>query len=196
MPRIVDVDVTRHTVGDIVYAGNNTLGLIPNSLACDGSTVLQATYPALYAKIGATYNIGVVAGGSFMLPDMRSRSPMAAGSGPGLTTRAIGALPSSEETHALTEAEMPTHAHAGGTTDVAGSHHHNYQTSYVDGSQTLGPIGDGLDVSLSSHNATTSTVPGTINHTHSIATVSGAGGGVAHNNIAPVLVSQFVIVYA
>jgi microcystin-dependent protein len=39
-------------------------------LLCDGRTMLRADYPKLFAAISTTYNIGTVAGTSFMLPDL------------------------------------------------------------------------------------------------------------------------------
>lgn len=40
-------------------------------LACDGSTVSRATYAALFAAIGTTFNTGGEAGTVFRLPDLR-----------------------------------------------------------------------------------------------------------------------------
>ena len=76
-------------------------------LACDGATYLQTDYPALYAIIGNNY------GGPpshFNVPDLRGRSPMGYGTGPGLSTRAIGQNVG-EETHQLTVTELAAHKH-------------------------------------------------------------------------------------
>lgn len=40
-------------------------------LECDGSVRVRATYPALFAAIGTTYNTGGEAGTDFRLPDLR-----------------------------------------------------------------------------------------------------------------------------
>lgn len=80
-----------------------------NFLLCDGSSLLRAgTYANLFAAIGTTY--GFVDGTHFNLPDLRGRSPIGAGTGPGLTTRASGAS-GGEESHQLTIAELPAHTH-------------------------------------------------------------------------------------
>ena len=53
-------------------------------LLCDGSVVSQATYAALYAVCGTTYDTGGEGAGNFRLPDLRQRFPLglaAAGTG-------------------------------------------------------------------------------------------------------------------
>lgn len=40
-------------------------------LECDGAVVLRATYPALFAAIGTTFNAGGETGAQFRLPDLR-----------------------------------------------------------------------------------------------------------------------------
>lgn len=200
MPRIVDVDVTRHNPGDIVFQGDST-NIIPNSLDCDGSIQLQSAYPLLYAKIGSTYNIGVVPGGSFMLPDMRGRTPICQGAGVGLTARTIGTIPSSEETHVISESEMPTHNHASSSLDVAGTHNHTYAGPWVDVADTEIDFTSPFEPTSvyffnSSVADTTASNQSLINHIHGISSISGAGGGLSHDNMAPSLVSHFVIVYA
>jgi microcystin-dependent protein len=72
-------------------------------LICDGSGVLIADYPELYALIGGKYGEG---GGFFGLPSMGSRSPMGAGATVALDANAGTA------THTLSIAEMPAHTHA------------------------------------------------------------------------------------
>jgi microcystin-dependent protein len=76
-------------------------------LACEGQLVSTSTYAALYAAIGTAYGSG---SGTFGLPDFRGRSPLGAGTGSGLTARSRGDKPG-EETHVLSEGEMPSHTH-------------------------------------------------------------------------------------
>ena len=60
-------------------------------LLCDGSVVSQATYAALYAVCGATYNTGGEGAGNFRLPNMRQRFPLGkAAAGPGSTLGGSG----------------------------------------------------------------------------------------------------------
>jgi hypothetical protein len=58
-------------------------------LLCDGAAVSRSTYASLFAAIGTTHGAG---NGSttFNVPDLRSRYPMGAGAGPGLTARTAG----------------------------------------------------------------------------------------------------------
>jgi microcystin-dependent protein len=77
-------------------------------LVCDGSSVLRATYAALFAVIGTTF--GSVDGTHFTLPDFRGRAPIGVGTGAGLTARALAAS-GGEETHQLSVAELPAHNH-------------------------------------------------------------------------------------
>jgi microcystin-dependent protein len=78
-------------------------------LLCDGSAVSRTTYAALFAAIGTTYGTGD-GSTTFNLPDLRGRTPVGAGAGPGLTSRALGAK-FGEESHTQTAAEVGVHSH-------------------------------------------------------------------------------------
>ena len=85
---------------------------------CDGTeyTALQddAKYAALVTVLGG--------GSSKNVPDLRGRMPMGAGTGSGLTARALKATGGDETvTKNLTNAQMPRHTHTQGT------HIHNYE---------------------------------------------------------------------
>ena len=78
-------------------------------LNCDGSSVSQATYSALYAAIGSLW--GVAGVGLFLLPNLQGY--VTAGSGvtiPPLPDNIVGTR-GGADTHAITIAEMPNHAH-------------------------------------------------------------------------------------
>lgn len=78
-------------------------------LLCDGAQYTQAQYPDLYDAIPSVYkNVG---NQTFVVPDMRGRTPVGAGQGSGLTNRAIGDSGGAEN-HQLTIAQMPNHKHA------------------------------------------------------------------------------------
>jgi microcystin-dependent protein len=79
-------------------------------LMCDGSAVSRSTYAALFAEIGTTFGAGD-GSTTFNLPKIPGRTIIGAGSGAGLTTRALGAT-GGEESHALTAAENGPHNHS------------------------------------------------------------------------------------
>jgi len=78
-----------------------------NALPCDGAQYLRADYPVLYAALDSAF---VVDADNFVVPDLRGRTLVGAGSGTGLTPRAVNDS-GGEETHQLTSGEMPTHSH-------------------------------------------------------------------------------------
>jgi len=104
-------------IGEVIaFAGATS----PDSrwLLCDGSSLLRVDYPDLFTVIGTTY--GAVDGTHFNLPDLRGRAPIAAGSGPGLTPRAVGDS-FGEEDHQLTVSELASHDHSIGNVLVLGT---------------------------------------------------------------------------
>jgi microcystin-dependent protein len=76
---------------------------------CDGAQVSRSVYAALYAAIGTVFGPGD-GSSTFNVPDLRGRSPIGAGSGPGLSNRGLGSV-GGEENHTLSTAEMPYHSH-------------------------------------------------------------------------------------
>ena len=95
--------------GDVkVTAVPTTAGSEPVGwLLCDGRAVSRTAYAALFAKIGTTYGAGD-GSTTFNLPDPQGRALIGAGSGSGLTTRALGAKGGTEPSN------MPSHNHGGG----------------------------------------------------------------------------------
>lgn len=75
---------------------------------CDGSMLPISQFSALYSLLGTAF------GGDgrtiFGLPDLRGRTPLHAGSGPGLTSRTQGEK-DGDEAVALTTAQIPAHSH-------------------------------------------------------------------------------------
>ena len=90
-------------------------------LFCNGQVLQIAEYDALYSLIGNTY--GGDGMSTFALPDLRGRTPIHQGNGPGLSNRVLGQS-LGRETVTLTTAQLPQHPHpvhavseAGDTTD-------------------------------------------------------------------------------
>ncbi len=87
----------------IPYAGSSAPG---GWLLCEGQSLSTTTYSTLFGVIGYTYG---GAGSSFTVPDLRSRFPLGAGAGPGLTTRTIGILNGQGGQESISQ--VPPHTH-------------------------------------------------------------------------------------
>ncbi|MBI3443926.1 MAG: phage tail protein [Magnetospirillum sp.] len=75
---------------------------------CIGTVMSIQQNPALYSILGNTY--GGRVGQSFALPNLQGCAAMGAGTGPGLTPRALGDV-DGESTEWLTLNEIPNHTH-------------------------------------------------------------------------------------
>jgi microcystin-dependent protein len=87
-------------------------GFAPKGWAlCAGQIMAINQNQALFALLGTTF--GGNGQTTFALPDLRSRTPMGQGNGPGLTPRTVGAA-LGEEAHTLSATETPLHSHSFG----------------------------------------------------------------------------------
>ena len=121
-------------------------------LLCDGSTVLRATYPALFTAVGTSWASGGELGTEFRLPNLKGRVTVARDAAqPEFDT--VGE-PGGEKVHRLLAGEMPLHGH------TVNSHSHG---GVVTGAGTgIGIYGDGV-------------------HSHAAAGGSNFGVGYAQN---------------
>ena len=88
-----------------LFAGN----FAPKSWAfCAGQTINIASNTALFSILGTTY--GGNGTTTFMLPDMRGRAVVGAGTGPGLSTYNLGQK-GGVENASMTSSIMPAHMH-------------------------------------------------------------------------------------
>ena len=81
-------------------------------LDCNGALLPINQNQALFSLIGTFY--GGDGRTTFAIPDLRGRVPIHSGgnsSGPGLTPRALGSR-GGEDTHTLSDAELPAHGHS------------------------------------------------------------------------------------
>jgi len=93
-------------LGEIRWVGFN---FAPRGWAeCDGQMMQISQHQALFSLLGTIY--GGDGRTTFALPDMRGRMQIHEGSGPGLSNRRQGER-SGEESHTLTQLEMPVHRH-------------------------------------------------------------------------------------
>lgn len=144
----------------MAYGGVN----VPDGwLMCDGTSYRKGDYPALAAALGATGT-----GSEFMVPDLRGRFLMGASDAHPLASSG------GEETHVLTEEEMPSHSHplVGRGTWGAGAGIWGSNVGAGSGWTTLSSYQEGA---LGRLEATP------------------AGEGKAHNNLPPFYVVGYII---
>lgn len=201
-------DASSHPpVGGVMFTADDVAP--PGWLLCNGAAVSRTTYAALFALLGTIYGAGDGAS-TFNLPDLRGRAVIGAGQGVGLTNRSLGDLPGAE-THTLTVAQMPSHAHGTATTstdshdhgdtDSAGSHTHPPQQStlWFAIEATTGPYytaaAGNKAVSFSSGTGSAGAhihnIPSD-SHSHTV-TVGSTGSGAAHNNMQPSIALNAII---
>ncbi|MFT6245184.1 MAG: microcystin-dependent protein [Salibacteraceae bacterium] len=154
---------------------------------CDGQLMSIAQNTALFSLLGTIY--GGDGRTTFALPDLRGRTALHMGTGPGLTTRPIGQR-SGVEHNTLQTTQMPAHNHIG-----TGKLKVNTSASSADpvGNYPAGLSGrdsGGQPVSLSGYN-TTASANGAADGVE--VTTSNTGGGQSVNNMQPYLVVNWCI---
>ena len=139
---------------------------------CDGQLLPISQNTALFSLCGTTY--GGDGQSTFALPDLRDRTPMHPGDGPGLTSRALGEAGGSE-TVTLVGSEMPVHTHALQAVNAVGD--------------TATPSGTALARSAGAYQ--TDAAQNLV--TMADAALPAAGGSQPHENRQPYLVLNFCI---
>ena len=148
---------------------------------CDGSAISRTTYAELFAVLGTAYGSGD-GSTTFNVPDLRGRVPagkdnMGGSAASRLTTAGSGVNGASlgatggAQSHTLTTAQMP-------------AHNHNVQENAYNGT-ILGGHFTGA--------GQTSSYAGNISSTAYPVYVTNTGGGGAHNNVQPVVVTNYII---
>ena len=156
-----------------MFAGN----FAPRHWAlCDGILLSISQYTALFSILGTTY--GGDGRTTFALPDLRGRVPIHAGSGPGLTPRLLGQR-TGAETVTLTTQQIPSHSH---TTAVA-----------VSGEQGEETTANGQILANNAGAFNEDASPGQF---LGGVTSGNTGGNLAHDNMQPSQIVNFVICLA
>lgn len=170
-------------------------------LLCDGSSVLRATYPDLFAAIGTTF--GAADGTHFNLPNVKGRVVVGK-DGSQTEFDAMGET-GGEKTHMLTTAEMPSHTHVQDAhTHVQNSHNHIQDAhSHVVYGGVLASNGsarrqlqnqyDGGSNNGYAAPATATNQAATATNQNTVATNQNTGGGGAHNNLQPYIVLNYIV---
>ncbi|WP_420573820.1 phage tail protein [Kordia sp.] len=122
-------------IGEIVMFGGN---FAPRGWAlCNGQLLAISQNSALFSILGTTY--GGDGRTTFALPDLRGRSAIHPGTGPGLSTIKLGQRGGAEY-HTLNVLEMPNHSHSGATLKgTIGCNEEDADSEDPTG-HTLGPI--------------------------------------------------------
>ncbi|WP_066584559.1 phage tail protein [Sphingomonas pruni] len=141
---------------------------------CNGQLLPIAQNQALFSLLGTTY------GGNgttiFGLPDLRSRTPIHRGQGPGLPNVVLGQV-GGEENHTLTLTELPAHTHP-----------FTASTSAATRRPVAGGIfADDVDTQAVDYFATYNAPNSSYVNLNPLS-MTNAGGGQAHNNMQPYLV--------
>lgn len=162
--------------GDTPFMGELSLfafGFAPQGWAiCSGQLLAIAQNSALFSLLGTLY--GGNGTTTFALPDLRGRTPISSGQGPGLSNYSQGTALGTESV-TLNTSQLPAHNHSlagnsgtGTLSDPTG----NYIAQY----------GEGVKAFTSLSNTTLNS-----------SSVTNAGGGQAHSNLQPYLTLNWCI---
>lgn len=157
-------------VGEIrMFAGN----FAPRGWAfCDGQLLAVSQNDALFSLLGTIY--GGDGRTTFGLPDLRGRTPIHAGQGPGLSNRRLG-LKAGSETETLTVNQLPSHSHAP-----------QFSTASSTGNDPSGEVvGGSPNVRIFR--------PQAPDQNMSTAAITAVGGSRKHTNLMPFLCIHFII---
>lgn len=196
-----DLALAQPPIGAINMWGADTDPADGTWLICDGRTLAKADYPELFSIYSSTWNTGGEGVDEFRIPDFRSRNPVGAGQGSGLSNRDLASTFGAEN-HTLTTAQMPIHNHgASGGLHGHGilsqtGHNHSYNAVSSVVTQFQYAIGGATAASVVT-TAAQATGLGNANFTLSDAnapnTIANAGSGNSHNNMQPGLGVNFIL---
>ncbi len=143
---------------------------------CDGQVMPISQNTALFSLLGTSF--GGDGKSTFALPDLQGRAPLDFGNGTGLTVRPLGE-PGGEPSVTLVQAEMPVHSHVPQAVDGPGDQD--------------GPAGHTWAIAQADPRTQDLMYASSGSLQMSAASLSSAGGGQPHNNLAPYLVMNFCI---
>jgi microcystin-dependent protein len=161
-------------LGQVIMAGFN---FAPKSYAmCNGQLLPIAQNTALFSLLGTTF--GGDGRVTFGLPDLRGRTPLHQGQGPGLSNYVMGQS-AGQETHTLIVNEMPMHNHVAQANSSANQ---VFPQGMIWGGESTGTLAIYSNSTADSQFAPTA--------------IGSAGGNQPHNNMQPYEVINFCIALA
>jgi microcystin-dependent protein len=161
-----------------IFAGN----FAPTGWAlCNGQLMPISQNTALFSILGTTYGGDGIQ--TFALPDLRGRTAVGMGNGPGLPQVNIGQL-AGEAAHTLLTTEIPAHTHTAQANSADATQ--SGPTAGASLAATVVPGGRGTSPAYGYNTAT----PNTPLNPQSIVP---AGGSQPHNNMQPYLGVNYII---
>ena len=165
-------------IGQItLFAGN----FAPRGWAfCQGQILSIAQNTALFSILGTTY--GGNGQTTFALPDLRGRTPIGQGQGPGLPSVTLGEMAGSP-TQTLTISQIPAHTHAG-QVQISASNAAGTTTTPEGNYQAASSTRDSLYAAAANT---------TMNSNAAQVTIGAVGGNQPHDNMQPYLGLNYII---
>ena len=145
---------------------------------CNGQKLGIAQNQALFTLLGTTYGGDGIQ--TFAVPDLRGRTPLHQGQGPGLSPYVMGQA-GGAETVTLMSTQMPSHMHLVSASSASGTKNAPGSTSYL---AAAGLSTAGTPVTMYGQTANT---------TMAQMSLSMAGGSQPHNNMQPYLAINWCI---
>jgi len=181
-------------IGEIVlFAGN----FAPRSWAlCDGQLLAINSHSALFSILGTTY--GGDGRTTFALPDLRGRTPVHPGHGPGLSDYDLGERGGTERV-TLTVSQMPSHSHLTSNNPALDQHILLSKTQAVNYEPLPGDVpAAATEDTFGGNNVkafgpATNTVNGQTISGNAGLTILNNGGSQYHTNIQPFLGINYII---
>lgn len=162
-------------------------------MLCAGQLLPISQFSAVFSLIGTIY--GGDGRTTFALPDLRGRSPLAAGYGPGITPYNIGQK-SGANTATLQIANIPSHNHSSSTSEMsvklfASTTDANSNTPSNNAvlSKTVDATNFG-DIQIYGSGAADTQINGGV--VSGSVTIGNTGGGQSFSIVQPVLAIQFI----
>lgn len=158
---------------------------------CNGQILSIAQNTALFSLLGVTF--GGNGQTTFALPDLRGRTAIGQGQGPGLSNYTMGQS-GGFETVTLTAAQIPAHIHGASGLTVSMSAATNAGTQSVPGTDSANALGASVDPTGRPLNLYVNASPSVnLQGTGISGNTASTGGNQPHENRMPYLAVNYVI---